>query len=187
VAETQQAESQGTYPRGEVVVEVGDDKCRCMQWPMTKQTLRGAWVKANLFSVTMHPSLQACPDLPGMRVGLDARAGRGRVFDPLNLPEFKETLEKAQAALESGPWRKKYGPEKDVEYPSLRPSEVKSWLYWMRRLVDGKSAKVLSGRLPTMEEIEALPGKTRIENWNSSSRATKFREDAQAQLEHAGE
>lgn len=159
-----------------VCIEIGDDRCRQLMWPMTMNVLRGRWTRANLIGVTMAPVLAAMPDIPGMRVLVDPARSAARIFDPLAEPANAELLERARRVHKEA-FRTEAGAEKAVDYASLSPDELKSWLHCMRRAVDSKHAEVVHGALPTVDQIAALPGKTRMEHYNQSSRAKKFRED----------
>lgn len=162
---------------GEVVIEIADDRNRSVLWPCTKRLLRGRWLRANLLGITMHRDIQTMPDIPGMRVSLNCATKTAKTTDPLNEPRQKELCERLKTVL-SELFRIPSGPEKDSEKTNLSPSEVKTWLYWMRRLVDNAQALVISGALPELEDIAKLEGETSIQNWNSSQRVARTREAA---------
>lgn len=160
----------------EVVIEIGGDRCRQVLWPLSKEPLRGAWRRGNLVGTTMHQIMQAMPDLPGQHVSLDAARKVGRIFDPLNDPRMAEVLRKAQAVHKEA-FRTEAGAAEDKRFEHLTDDEVKTWLYYMRRIVDCGEARVVHGELPTLEQLETLPGRTRTECYNSSSRSRRWRED----------
>lgn len=161
---------------GEIVIELGDDRNRRFLYAPTGQELRGWWKKANLIGMTMDQRMTQMPDLPGMYVCLDCKRARLRILDPLNAPENKGLLAQAQA-VHKEVFRTNAGPETDKTEEGLNETRLKTNLYWMRRLVDSGSARIISGELPTLEQIETLPGMTRAEAWNSSARARKYREE----------
>lgn len=161
---------------GEIVIEMGDDRNRRFLYAPTGQELRGWWKKANLIGMTMDQRMTQMPDLPGMYVCLDCKRARLRILDPLNAPENKGLLAQAQA-VHKDVFRTNAGPETDKVEEGLNETRLKTNLYWMRRLVDSGSARIVSGDLPTLEQIEVLPGMTRAEAWNSSARARKYREE----------
>jgi hypothetical protein len=168
--------SQAFSRLGEIVIEMGDDRNRRFLYAPTGQELRGWWKKANLIGMTMDQRMTQMPDLPGMYICLDCKRARLRVLDPLNAPENKGLLAQAQA-VHKDVFRTNAGPETDKLEEGLNDTRLKTNLYWMRRLVDSGSARIVSGELPTLEQIETLPGMTRAEVWNSSARARKYREE----------
>jgi len=161
---------------GEIVIEMGDDRNRRFLYPPTGQELRGWWKKANLIGMTMDQRMTQMPDLPGLYVCLDCKRARLRILDPLNAPENKGLLAQAQA-VHKEVFRVNAGPETDKVEEGLNETRLKTNLYWMRRLVESGSARIVSGELPTLEQIETMPGMTRAEAWNSSARARKYREE----------
>ena len=166
---------------GEIVIELGDDRNRRFLYPPTQQELRGAWRKANLIGITMDVRMTQMPDLPGLHVFLDCRKARVRIADPLAAPENKAILQQAQA-VHKDVFRTLAGPEADYVEEGLNETKLKTHLFWIRRLVDAGSARVVQGELPDMETIEALPGMTRAEAWNSSARARKYREEDDSEV-----
>jgi hypothetical protein len=163
---------------GEILVEIADERNSNVMWPITKVLLRGRWARVNTLGQTMAQVMQPLPDIPGLHVGVDCARKLSKILDPLNEPRNAELVKKIQAVLKEA-FRQVYGPEKDVVQEGLSDGEIKSWLYWMRRLVDNGQAVVIKGELPDLKAIRALPGKIAIENYNSSSRAVKFLEDAE--------
>lgn len=174
---------------GEITIEIGDDRNRRFLWAPTKQELRGRWSRVNLKPDEATDELSRLPDIPGVHVTVDTRAMVLKITDPLNEPRNAE-LSRQLSALLKELFRSNNGPEKDKVYNKATPTQVKTWLYWMRRMVDGAPeefvkgrrvagpyAKVVVGKLPELEDIAALPGKTAVENYNASARATKFIED----------
>jgi hypothetical protein len=91
------------------------------------------------------------PDpIPGQRLGIDLDAGEGYIVEPLHHPEhrkIRETLAKdGYPGLE---------PERAI-FP-LQKEDHATWLYWMKRAVDGGLAKLVRGKLP--DRIEGKPRK----------------------------
>lgn len=162
----------------EITIEIGDEKNRSLMCPISKERLRGWWKRSNLIGVSVSAAAQSLPDLPGIYVILDCRKKTIRYADPLSFPENADLLTHAQKIVKEV-FRDSCGPEKEVVQENLNENDLKTALYWFRRIVDSKQAALISGSLPEMEQILALPGRTKIESWNSSSRASRFREDEQ--------
>jgi hypothetical protein len=161
---------------GEVIIELGDDRCRNFMWPPTRETLRGAWKRGNLFGITMHTTMSEMPDIPGQCIVVDGRKRQMKTLDPLNIEANAALLAKIKAVYREM-FRLAGGPAKDVTEEGCNDTRLKTALWWMRRFVDNKQARVVSGNLPTLAVIEELPGRINAEMWNSSARARKYRED----------
>jgi hypothetical protein len=104
--------------------------------------------------------------VPGQRIHLDVEACRGRIVDGLG--DDKEFLKAFQADCMSGEYRiLEHKPHDTLTFEGLTPVDVSTWMYWMKRLVEkeykdavdrksmGKIAKLLNGRLPSLDEIIA--------------------------------
>ncbi len=182
-AEAKENPAGGFASIGEIVIEVGDNHNRNPVFAPTQTFLRGRFLKSNLHHSVFNEYVENLPDLPGHRILIDPRRRYGLIFDPLSRDEFRAQLQDAQKRLRgqsvstAGPVNVTYGPDQDYKFERMKDSEIKTWIFYMRRLVDAQSAWVVSGNLPQLEEIKSLPGKTRIEIFNSSAKARKFFED----------
>lgn len=162
----------------EIEIEFGDDRNRVMSWGPTMEILRGAWSRKNLHSDELVEELAKMPDIPGIRVRVVYERKLAVVYDPLALDANKELCQTiANIIFER--FRRKEGPSKESKREGMDADDLKTWLYGMRRRVDAGQARVTLGTLPTIAEIERLPGRVRIEMYNSSSRACKWREEFQ--------
>lgn len=160
----------------EIEIEFGDDRNRVFSWGPTMEILRGAWTRKNLHSDELVEELAKMPDIPGMRVRIAYERKLAIVYDPLSLDANKELCQ-VIAAIIFDRFRRKEGPAKESKRESMDADDLKTWLYGMRRRVDAGQAKVTLGTLPSISEIDRLPGRVRIEMYNSSSRACKWREE----------
>lgn len=160
----------------EIEIEIADERNRNVMWGPTMQLLRGAWSRANLHSDEMVEELGKMPNIPGMRIRLSIERRVALIYDPLALPHNEELKDKI-AAIIFERWRVKQGPEKPTERKNLDADEIKTWLYGMRRRLDDNKCRMITGELPTLDVIETLPGRTRIEMFNNSARACRWKED----------
>lgn len=147
---------------------------------------------------TNHAELnQMPPSLPGMMLHVSIPKKLCVCRDGWELPQNKELWEQVKAHVEKYSARLECGTklEPAVVYGEPSPGNVvrkiddgiiKTWLYWMRRLVDNNLAKVVSGVLPTLDEIATLPGKTRISQFNSDTKRRMHVEDFDAQGDWVG-
>ena len=163
----------------EIEIEFGDSRNRVFAWGPTMEILRGKWTRTNLNSDELVEELAAMPDIPGMRIRINYDRRRAVVYDPLALPENKPLADKISALIKER-FRRNEGPAQPVERNDMDKDDLKTWLFWMVRRVKGKAAVLTAGELPSYEEIEKLPGKTRIAFYDSSSRACKWREEFDA-------
>lgn len=160
----------------EIEIELGDDRNRVFAWGPTMAILRGAWSRKNLRSDELVEELATMPDIPGMRIIVNVERKLAVIYDPLALDAHKELCQEIQRHIKAR-FRRDEGPEKEDKRQGMDADDLKTWLYGMRRRVDAKQARVTKGELPPLEVIDKLPGRTRIEMYNSSSRACKWRED----------
>ena len=182
MADSAPASAKSTVKLGEVTIEFGDIRNRNKMFPPTRERYRGHWLRQYMTSDEMTEALANMPDLPGMRLLFNPSEGRAVAFDPLLLPENENILRTAER-VHKEVFHVDATAQKPVEYKDLDETDIKSWLYWMRRMVDNKDARIVTGTLPTLPEIARLAGKTQMEAWNSSARACKFREESDAHNE----
>lgn len=179
------------YWTGRIVIEIATPRNGNVMWGGNETILRGAWRRANLIADERVEALESMPDIPGMRIEIDTIKRRLRIFDPLSLPEFAETLMRARFHFKEL-FKQDAQPVQEVVNNRPSDTQIKTWLYWARRFVEGTDeirdpktrllvtkakADLIDGRLPTYEQIEALPGKTQIDFYNSNQRGKRFKED----------
>lgn len=160
----------------EIEIEFGDDRNRVFAWGPTMEILRGAWSRRNLHSDELVEDLAAMPDIPGIRIRMSYERKLAVIYDPLALESNKDVCEKI-ARIIFDRFRRREGPAKPVERRNMDVDDLKTWLYGMRRRLDSNSARLIVGDLPSLDQIANLPGRTRIEMYNSSSRACKWKEE----------
>lgn len=181
---------------GEVVIEMGDERNRRFLWAPLGVELRGRWSRVNCTGDEMTEQLAMIPDIPGMQivVNCNGRSRRMEVRDPLNDEKNQDLFEQLRKAVKDA-FRTDQVPVKTTVVENADNSAVKTWLYYMRRFVNGcpidetqrrrsggPQAFVVRGTLPSLEEIAKLPGKTRIEFGNQSPLAVRYLEDRKAAI-----
>lgn len=169
---------------GEVTIEISTPNCGNVLWPHPRMLLRGEWRRDSIIGVSAQPGLQKMPTIPGLRIRFNGRERTVTVYDPLTLPENATTLADvhraydqlflSNAAVGSAPHAGKPEPEK--VYPDQSATDLKTWLHWMRRHVDEGNARLVSGSLPSCQEISRFQGKTLVETFQSNE-TTKYLED----------
>lgn len=179
-------------------VEIANKHNRNHTFHPTQETLRGRWVRHNIQARTPHESIMAMPEvIPGimLEVEIDGEKRVLRRIDPLSEPEHAETWKKIEAV------QKRFGdflsaggkgqPWPPVVVEKASHDQLKTWLYWMRRLVDSGAAEIVASRttrqFPTIEEItEKMPGLTQIGQFNDQVRRPLYREHFNGFGEYVG-
>lgn len=168
---------------GDVTIEISCPRNRSLVFQPTKTILRGRWRRSELFGNELgSEGMDRLPDpIPGLRITLDGRRKTARIFDPLEgEPELLKRVSDAIYAMES--IRHKVTFEKAVERKDMNETDIKTWLHWMRRALDQNFAFVVSGSLPTEEQIKALPGKTRCCAFSNDRKGRKFKEETEEEI-----
>lgn len=179
---------------GTVRLEVVDGRNRGILWPPTGAKLRARWDQANLISDERSEKLEKLPPIiPGVVVEIMAQGSKRRlsITDPLGDPRNSALLEQVKRSFKAI-LGTDHGPEKAVVFDEVTDNMLKTWLYWARRMVDrqevrgendrfssGPTLMLIHGTLPTVEQIAAMAGKTKMQNFDTSSRARagRFLED----------
>lgn len=177
--------------RGRVVIEIGDDRNRNIMWNPTQDVLRGRWDKDKLRAGELNQKTEMIPTIPGLRIEIDGRRRVLRIYDPLDSERLASLLAKVKRGVKAA-INVDGTPEKERRYEDSSETEIKTWLWWARRLVEGvplsedeltatvrggPQARVIEGSLPSLAQIERLPGKVQMEHHNSSSKKRRHRED----------
>lgn len=112
--------------------------------------------------------------IPGLYIHLNEKKKIGRVTDPLSYPENEgkklaiDAARRQHAAQRGSSLPKPIAPWKEIVKENLTTDEIRTWKFYMRRLVDGMTdhrdssenygqrvsvANLIQGRLPTEAEI----------------------------------
>lgn len=166
------------YPKGKIIIELGDAKCRKIFFQPTAEAHRGKWDSAIMKGNTAvnFPDLAQMPDIPGLQVMIDCQAKLGRIHDPLrDDPKLLAEVTARYKAIR----RQDGKPEDDKEY-KLDECQMKSWLWYMRGLVDSGSAVMheRSAELPDQDTIRKMRGKIDIGGTESGRRWLEDHEEA---------
>lgn len=177
--------------RGRVVIELGDDRNRNILWGPTQEVLRGRWDKEKLRAGELNQKTELIPTIPGMRIEIDGRRRILRIYDPLASERLASLLAKVKRGIKEAV-NQTGSPSPEKVYDNASETEIKTWLYWARRLLEGTpliedeatatvrggpQARLIEGSVPSMSAIERLPGKIQMELHNSSSKKRRYRED----------
>jgi len=166
----------------EIEIELADERNRSFSWGLTMEILRGGWSRRNLHSDELVEDLAAMPDIPGLRIRLNTERKLAVIYDPLGLPDNKALADKISNIIFAR-FRVRQGPAAPNERRDLDADDIKSWLYCMARRRDANECRVTVGDLPATSRIERMPGRIRVEAYNSSARACKWKEDFNAHVD----
>jgi hypothetical protein len=174
--------SANTKRIGQIEIELGCKRNRPKTWAPTRQVLRGHWLKANLTSDERSEALEPIPDIPGIRITIEPERRLAVIYDPLGLPRNIEKLrEVSEAFLKFSGQKSTY--MESTKHEELSDTDIKTWLYWMARLVKSGDATVTVGELPSLNEISKLRGMTEMGHWDSTVRRNRFRETYEAWID----
>jgi hypothetical protein len=102
--------------------------------------------------------LKKFPDpIPGQIIGINPSLQKGWIREPLHDARYaamRKQIEKAEFDLAP-------------EITEIANVDVPTWLFWLRRALDAKCVRVLSGKVPQIAEIEGQP---RTERFGVQSR-----------------
>lgn len=153
----------------------------------TGQTLRGRYDFSNVTHRDKSEAMKAMSRvgvIQGICVELDTDKGLGRVFDPLReTEEGRKKWTEVLAVLRE--YQFEFGNVTQLmetqEYRDLSQDDVKTWMYEMRKVVDGGCARVISeSKLPSLADIRTkVPGKRIRDIWNSGEQT---REEGEGKL-----
>lgn len=152
---------------GAFTVEACCERNRNPMFEPTGVILRGAWRRSELRGAENIDELGKFPDIPGLQITIDPVRKTAVVEDPLShwSPQEMDALNQAASAI-PGFARVKFKIEPSDVRDKMSDNDVKTWCYWVWRMVDAGDAKVVKGSLPSVADIEALPGKIRVGHQN---------------------
>lgn len=157
-------------------VEIASRQNNPVMFHPNQARLRGRYSIANTPGMRAHEAMNSMPtEIPGQIVEVDVQNRTCRIFDALSLEQNKGIHDQIKRACSEN--RGYFGgsdlPE-ESKYIGQSDTDIRTWLYWMRRLVDAGNAVDIgtagSGRrpLPSMNIInERMKGKIKISQFNS--------------------
>lgn len=154
------------------VIEIADSRNGSVLWPITQSMLRGKWAQANIPAASMPEKLQGFPDMPGIHIAIDSRRRAGTVFDLLSRKSHESLLKEINDKHERI-WGCKCQPDKDINLRNMTDDQIKNWFYWIRRMLDSKQCVCVEGTVPSMTQIEAMPGKYSTNQFDASVHVKK--------------
>ena len=151
----------------ETVIEICGEKNENVLFTVTNEHLRGRWSSAIAGGRATHEALGALHAVmpggicPGIYLSFNPQERICKRIDPLLETEegrqcwtaMQRVLNEHESILGNGrPWP-------TVAYPNLDDTDVKTWAYALRQLIDSNLARYVSGpQLPPLSEIAKLPG-----------------------------
>jgi hypothetical protein len=151
----------------EITIEVCGPNNERAKFIPTSEMLRGRWRALAIARFDTHSFLKQLmsrvSEIPGICLAIDVEKAIGRRFDPLKeTAEGRKIWKDVESILKEfesniGAMR----PWPEARYERMGPDQIKSWLYYMRRMIDGKKAVYAFGsqELPTIQQIAELPGR----------------------------
>lgn len=186
MSDNKQNEGKQKADIGNFTVEFGNTRGQQITVKTLRRTYRGTFALSDLHrrrdvngkAMTGRPVgdvMSQIPDTPGMRLEIDVSTRKVREYDPL--ADDPETLDRACRILS----RAKGGVEIKMRAQESRTHELdehtfKTLLRELVQIKDNGCAKVVSGKLPTHEDIRSLPGRFLHDPW-ASDRAFRFEDE----------
>jgi len=148
------------YSAQEIVFELGGRQNQYFHLKCLDARLRGRWSKSNeIGTPSQRVNIGALPEIPGIRVRIDAKQRKLIAEDPLGYPENENLLRTCNNILTASVFEGKEGrPWPPMVKEGLTNTELKTALWELACLTwDGK-AKAVHGDLLSREEILAMDG-----------------------------
>jgi hypothetical protein len=149
-------------------VEVSSDCNGSLLFTPATKKLRGAWrnSEASRFEAgkDIRQMAYAVGDIPGIRIFVDLAQDKCGYYDPLLADKrYEDLAAKLQEYLKKTP----LGPSNGVSFTKAyliekpTPTNLKTWLHWMRQALDSKYVEVPTGKpdLPSLDDIRKMPGR----------------------------
>ena len=154
---------------GEIVIEISGQHNRNLLFDPQQVILRGAFDPAG---IGPRGKALACGKIPGMRVGVNMRAKKARIFDPLEFPSNEKRLDEINEAFRRANMNQ-VKPRPQESFDALSDNTLSTWLYWMRRYVEEGKAFHVSGSAKL--DSEKLPGDPTIDiGYDSNHKAPRL-------------
>lgn len=158
-------------------VEFGDVYCRNHTINCLRLSVRGAWSITRLHQRPIGgrdigSAMSSMPAIPGQRLRVVPKEMRAFVEDPLaEDPELMEHINRvcrnARSTYKGAP----YTPVPTVEI-QLSSDLLVTLVLELHRKAEAKCIEVVKGRLPTIEQVQKLPGRELYDPWNNGRKPT---------------
>ncbi len=151
-------------------IEIDGECNRSVMFQPTQEKLRGRWRASRILGRQYHASLAKMPgEIPGIVLTVDTEARTCSRVDLLADETNKAVWDQINSVSKDHPeLTPKSQPWPPVVYESCSHDTIKTWLYWMRRIVNNKQAVVCqNSELPNLAEVERFKGKIGVQQFNS--------------------
>ena len=166
------------FPNVRFAIEISNHRNQQVIWYPDGKVMRGRWENSNIpAGNSVDPALRSMPEIPGIVIMLDTSKRALRRYDPLRLPKHKELMEKIRTvysqmfdAIDLGA---KVAPDNDIfiKVDDATDDELRTWIYWARRVLDADNCRVIDGEVPAMADIlnnSKFPGGVAKNNYEQS-------------------
>lgn len=159
MAEKQETKPELKMPVVKFAIEIDNHRNQSVQWYPDGRQLRGRWENARIpRGNQIGYDMRDMPDIPGIVIEVDTVKRTIRRYDPLRLERHKDLLAKIQD-VHKRYWNENVGPEVTFKAEKASDDELKTWIYWARRVLDCENCVVRVGSVPTMDDIwYKIPG-----------------------------
>lgn len=141
--------------KADIVVDVKSPKGRTQLFVPTQTQLKGDIYPSDLASGSGSPAfVQQIGHIPGHQIQIDTINKVGKIIAKIGLPEHSEKLEVLRRLSKTE--RYQHARFKDVEKDKtfhLDDMELRTWLFHIARGVERNRFALVSGKLPTADEV----------------------------------
>jgi len=171
------------FPTEVITVEIAPKFNRQLMCEFLGERLRGRWSMAAIPGQSSE-TMSGMPDLAGIRLTLDCRKRTLVKFDPMGDEDHKDALDRAKRIL-SGWGSSSHDPHPTVTRDKLSDNDLKSILHEFCQWRDHAKVIVIAGDIPDTASIDSLPGRRRINPWDTGSRQERYEPAAEPAAESA--
>jgi len=159
------------------VVEFGDLYCRNHTIGCLRLRARGAWSITKLHQRPIGgrdigTAMSSMPAIPGQRLRVVPKEMKAYLEDPL--ADNADLLEVINAVAQNARSIWKGAPFKPVPTVELALSNdlLVTLILELHRKLESGNVEVVKGRLPTIEDVQKLPGRELFDPWNNGRKPT---------------
>lgn len=163
-------------------VEFGDEKNRSFLLRTVRREVRGSFSLRKFYSNegggrAVGNAMTRVPDIPGEFLCIKASEGVAIFYDPWeDKPEDWTRLNNALSEALPARTKQGFGPVPRQE-SKMSVDEMKTLVLEIFQMVEDKQARVVKGRMPDREAIDAMPGHELYDPMNSNARKPRYVEE----------
>lgn len=151
------------------LIEFAGPKNENIMCPIDSHVCRGRWSRKNLArsGTQIEGDFNGMPDLPGLCLLVNTEKRIVRRFDPLADPDNEKLMKRAQRIALAVTGTKMVAEKPKVwRERAADNNTVKTFVFWVRRLLDAEQVTVIKGHVPEFDELRKLPGVIQMQQFD---------------------